>query len=84
MDSLDMTERMKQEEIKRRRRDWALSAEERMAKFLLLQAQAEELLRSNPTALADFHRRNRQKRTAAKVREFELRTRLLKPQDSQI
>ncbi|MCC6510046.1 MAG: hypothetical protein IT423_13145 [Pirellulaceae bacterium] len=77
----DLDLAIKAEQQKRNRRVWALTPEERMDRYLALQSLAEQTLATNPVALAAFHRRNRQKRTAARVRE--LVARLLQHPDSQ-
>ena len=43
------------------------SPEENLARFERLQREAFELLRSNPKALAAFHRRNRRKRRTSEA-----------------
>jgi hypothetical protein len=77
----DLDQAIKAEQQKRNRRARALTPEERMDRYLALQSLAEQTLATNPVALAAFHRRNLQKRTAARVRELALR--LLRYPDSQ-
>ena len=71
MDSQNIQELMRVEDRKRRRREWTLTPQERMDKYFLLQALANKVLESNPDALAEFHRRNRRKRTESRVQAFE-------------
>ncbi len=61
---------------KRKRRAWALTPEQRLARFVALQAAAESTLASNPEALAAFHRRNRRQRRESRVRLLERQLRL--------
>ena len=76
MNSQDMQDVMRSEERKRRRRDWALTPAERLERHFQLQSLAAQILKSNPTALAAFHQRNRQRRTQSQVRAFVVRLRL--------
>ena len=62
-------------ENKRRRRDWALTHSERMARFAVLQATAWQALESNPFALAAFHQRNRRIRRQSQVQSLLLKIR---------
>lgn len=55
---------------KRQRRDLSLSPEERLAKFETLQANAMQILSSNPDAYAAFHVRNRRRRRQSEVQKF--------------
>lgn len=55
-------------EEKRARRSVALPSDERMARFETLQATAMRLLKSNPAALAAFHKRNHHRRRESQVR----------------
>lgn len=62
-------------ESKRRRRNWALTHSERMARFAALQATAWQALASNPIALAAFHQRNRRIRRQSQVQLLLLKLR---------
>ena len=55
----------------RLRRDWALSPEQRMARFEQMQALANQTLRSHPVAMQAFVRRNHHARRHSHARHLE-------------
>ena len=59
------------EQRKRQRRILALTPDQRLERFLALQATAYATLASNPDAMAAFLRRNYQARKESRVRELE-------------
>jgi hypothetical protein len=70
-DTLELESAMEVVRQKRLRRDWMATAEERLARFELLQATVLETLTSNRQGLELFHRRNRHQRRQAQVRRLE-------------
>ena len=68
---LDFESRIESEQRKRQRRILALTPDQRLERFLSLQAAAYATLASNPDALAAFLRRNYQARKESRVRELE-------------
>lgn len=67
----DFESLVESEQRKRQRRTLALTPEQRLERFMALQAAAYAALASNPEALLAFHRRNRQARKESRVRELE-------------
>lgn len=67
---------------KRRRRTLALSPEQRLERFVALQAAAQSTLATNPPAVLAFHRRNLRQRTESRVRELERQLRQVGSKES--
>lgn len=56
---------------RRLRRDWAMTAEERLTRFERLQSMALETLQSNPRSYALFVRQNHRRRRKSQVLKLE-------------
>lgn len=67
----DLENALRNQEEKRRRRHWAMTPNERMAKHFQLQAEMMETLRSNPEAWNAYLRRNHHARRMSRARELE-------------
>jgi hypothetical protein len=64
-------EEIEQANRRRLKRDWALSPQQRLARFEQLQALANQTLRSHPVALQAFVRRNHHARRHSHARHLE-------------